>query len=227
MSLPWFRLYAEFAADPVIQSLAFEDQRHYVILLCQKCNGVLDRNIAKPAKDRIIGKALGLDNAVRDEAKRRLMEVDLIDDKWQPKAWNKRQFLSDNSTERVRKYRKSKESENVPETDMKRSGNAPDTDTDTDTDQDKDLAQKRFDEFWSAYPRKRSKGQARKAWNKIGPGEQLFQQIMAGLQQARNSFDWQKDNGQFIPYPATWLNACGWEDEYQTQGGQSEDVILD
>jgi len=24
--------------------------------------------------------------------------------------------------------------------------------------------------------------------------------------------DWRKDSGQFIPHPATWLNAKGWED---------------
>ena len=24
---------------------------------------------------------------------------------------------------------------------------------------------------------------------------------------------WKSDNGQYIPYPATWLNARGWEDE--------------
>jgi len=134
MNLPWFRMYAEFAADPVIQSLAFEDQRHYVIVLCLKCNGVLDRRINAQAKDRIIGRALGLDNSARDEAKRRLMEVNLIDKKWQPKGWDKRQFVSDNSTERVRKSRKSKKTGNVTETPSNSSSHAPDTETDTDTE---------------------------------------------------------------------------------------------
>ena len=26
---------------------------------------------------------------------------------------------------------------------------------------------------------------------------------------------WKSDNGQYIPYPTTWLNAKGWEDEIQ------------
>ncbi len=76
-----------------------------------------------------------------------------------------------------------------------------------------------FDEFWAQYPKKRSKGQAEKTWVKLKPDEQLFEAIMAGLERAKTSVDWQKDSGQYIPYPATWLNAKGWEDEYPQQGG--------
>lgn len=74
-----------------------------------------------------------------------------------------------------------------------------------------------FVRFWAAYPKKRSKGQAEKAWAKLQPDEQLFRAIMDGLERAKTSADWQKDGGQYIPYPATWLNAKGWEDEYTTQ----------
>ena len=28
------------------------------------------------------------------------------------------------------------------------------------------------------------------------------------------SKDWLEDDGKYIPHPATWLNAKGWEDEY-------------
>jgi hypothetical protein len=134
MSLPWFRMYSEFAGDAVIQSLAFEDQRHFVVLLCLKCDGTLDRPMDDRVRDRIICRGLGLDPVTAAEAKRRLQEVGLIDVSWQPSGWRKRQFVSDKSTERVRKYRKNKETGNVPETFQKRSRNGPDTDTDTDTD---------------------------------------------------------------------------------------------
>ena len=73
--------------------------------------------------------------------------------------------------------------------------------------------QQRFDAFWEAYPRKRSKGQAEKTWVKINPDDDLLEEILTGLASAKQSVDWQKDGGQFIPYPATWLNAKGWEDE--------------
>ncbi len=70
-----------------------------------------------------------------------------------------------------------------------------------------------FDKFWLAYPKKKSKGQAEKAWKKLNPNEQLQDRIHLALERAKTSADWKKDNGQFIPYPASWLNAKGWEDE--------------
>ena len=33
----------------------------------------------------------------------------------------------------------------------------------------------------------------------------------------KNSQQWKKDNGQYIPNPATWLNQGRWEDEVQDQ----------
>lgn len=37
--------------------------------------------------------------------------------------------------------------------------------------------------------------------------------MMSSLEQFRGSKDWLKDNGQYIPYPSTWLNQKRWEDE--------------
>jgi uncharacterized protein YdaU (DUF1376 family) len=71
----------------------------------------------------------------------------------------------------------------------------------------------RFDEFWVSYPRKKSKGAAEKAWLKINPDEQLHDRILDAIEQAKTSEDWQSYGGKFIPYPASWLNARGWEDE--------------
>ena len=117
MSRPWFRMYAEFAADPKVQLLAFDDQRHFVMLLCLKCSGTLDSDAPTPEFfDRMIAKSLGLDLLAAQEAKRRLCEVGVIGSDWQPTKWEERQYDSDLSTERVRKYR------------MKRSGNVSETD---------------------------------------------------------------------------------------------------
>lgn len=70
-----------------------------------------------------------------------------------------------------------------------------------------------FDAFWKAYPKKKSKGQAEKAWNKLQVDEQLLATMIAKIERAKKSTAWQKDGGQYIPYPASWLNAKGWEDE--------------
>jgi len=81
----------------------------------------------------------------------------------------------------------------------------------------------KFAHFWIAYPKKKSKGQAEKAFNAIKPNEQLLETILSSIEQAKTSDEWLKDGGQYIPYPATWLRAKGWEDEFQQGGG--EDVF--
>ncbi len=70
-----------------------------------------------------------------------------------------------------------------------------------------------FSRFWDAYPKKRSKGQAEKAWLKLKPSPDLAEQICQAVDRAKTQADWRKANGQYVPYPATWLNAKGWEDE--------------
>lgn len=70
-----------------------------------------------------------------------------------------------------------------------------------------------FDKFWALYPKKKSKGQARTAWNKLNPSAETVRAIMEKLPLLIASEDWKKSGGQYIPYPATWINAEGWNDE--------------
>lgn len=103
---PWFRLYSEFVTDPKVQLLAFEDQRHFVAVLCLKCNGTLDTDAASQEhRERMVARSLGLDPASATEAKRRLKEIGLIDNRWQPMNWATRQYESDSSTPRVKALR--------------------------------------------------------------------------------------------------------------------------
>jgi len=74
-----------------------------------------------------------------------------------------------------------------------------------------------FERFWVAYPKKKSKGDAEKAWSKIKPDEQLLAAMLATIERAKTSDDWTRDQGKYIPYPATWLNAKGWEDSFETE----------
>ena len=77
-----------------------------------------------------------------------------------------------------------------------------------------------FDIFWKAYPRKKGKGDARKKFAKALT-KTSFENIMAALGKVKASAQWQKDDGQFVPYPATWLNQERWDDEV----GQSADGL--
>lgn len=79
----------------------------------------------------------------------------------------------------------------------------------------------RFEVFYKAYPRHKSRGDAEKAWKALKPDDTLLAKIMEALEAAKKSHDWQKENGQYIPYPATWLRAKGWEDEQDTNSNDS------
>lgn len=70
-----------------------------------------------------------------------------------------------------------------------------------------------FDAFWDVYPRKVGKGDARKAFAKVkAPVSVLIDAVKAQKQ----SQQWLKDDGRYIPNPATWLNQGRWEDELPT-----------
>lgn len=75
------------------------------------------------------------------------------------------------------------------------------------------LQEQRFNAFWQAYPIKKAKQAAWKAWQKIKPNTELFERIMSAVDNAKRSEDWVKDNGRYIPYPATWLTGGRWDDE--------------
>lgn len=70
-----------------------------------------------------------------------------------------------------------------------------------------------FNRFWGMYPRKTSKQKAWESWIKLKPDEHLLKQICDSVDAHKKTPDWQKENGTFIPYPATFLNQKRWEDE--------------
>ncbi len=72
---------------------------------------------------------------------------------------------------------------------------------------------KLFTKFWDAYPRKVSKGNAEKWFTKNKPSEELVNTMVEKISLLKNTEQWKNNNGQYIPYPTTWLNAKGWEDE--------------
>ena len=71
----------------------------------------------------------------------------------------------------------------------------------------------RFSDFWSVYPKKFAKAEAEKAWNKLNPTDELVEKIIADVKRRTSSQEWTKENGQFIPYPATYLNKRRFDDE--------------
>lgn len=70
----------------------------------------------------------------------------------------------------------------------------------------------RFAKFWQAYPRKVAKVAAHRAWMKLTPGDAQLEDMLADVLDRCRSPDWLKDNGAYIPHPATYLNGKRWED---------------
>lgn len=70
-----------------------------------------------------------------------------------------------------------------------------------------------FNQFWTAYPKHIAKQSAVKAFEKLKPDEKLLEAMLKAIARQKESKQWEKDGGVFIPYPATWLNQRRWEDE--------------
>lgn len=107
-SLPWFRLHADILSDEKVLCLAVSDRWYFVAVLALKCSGVIDK-YQEPELSRKVAAKLGIDNFETQELKRRLLDEELIDEKWQPTAWDARQYVTDaGAAERMRAYRQRK-----------------------------------------------------------------------------------------------------------------------
>ena len=66
-----------------------------------------------------------------------------------------------------------------------------------------------FERFWEAYPRKMGKEEARKAFQQVDVPVGV---LLDAISVQKQSTQWQKEGGRYIPYPANWLNQRCWED---------------
>ena len=116
----WFRLYSEFATDPKVQMMSEANQRRFIMVLCMRCS-----NDHVTLHDDEVAFQLRISNEEWAATKAIFLARDLINEDNSPTAWDKRQFVSDSSAERVARHRaKKKEACNVTVT-------PPDTETDT------------------------------------------------------------------------------------------------
>lgn len=71
-----------------------------------------------------------------------------------------------------------------------------------------------FEEFWNLYPKKVGKTLAQTSWKK---SKVKIDDVLKTLQWQIESELWQKQSGQYIPNPATYLNQGRWKDEPSQQ----------
>ena len=79
-----------------------------------------------------------------------------------------------------------------------------------------------FETFWKSYPNKKAKQAALKAWTKNKKTLPGIENLIAILERHKQSKDWTKDGGAYIPHPATWLNRGQWEDEMEKAQQQNQ-----
>jgi hypothetical protein len=75
-----------------------------------------------------------------------------------------------------------------------------------------------FEKFWNAYPVKKSKQKTWEQFQALQPTEDLILLIHSALHQQINSYNHQRQIGQWVPkwkFPANWLAAHCWNDEIQ------------
>lgn len=75
------------------------------------------------------------------------------------------------------------------------------------------ITTKTFELFWEAYPKKVGKKAAEKVWLKIKSPSETLEKILTALSWQKKCEQWSKEDGQFIPYPSTYLNQGRWMDE--------------
>lgn len=237
--ISWFRFYSEVVDDPKVQRLPLLLFRAWVNLLCvaNKNGGVLPEMVDVAYSLHVTeSRALAITNE--------LWEAGLFDKKdgiFSPHNWERRQFRSDVSTERVKRFRErqgnvsetvtetvsvfppSEKEESFPHTPFKEEKSPPLSDSEPEPEL---LAlsapDSGFEDFWKLYPRKQAKLAARKAWKKIAPRNGMRETIASAIEAQKLSEQWLKSNGEFIPHPATWLNKGMWDDEVITAKHSTE-----
>lgn len=216
----WFRLYDEILDDPKVQKLPPDLFKSWINILaiCSRNNGILP-----PISDC----AFVLrepENAIETVVER-LLNAGLIEkcnggvNGWHyaPHNWSKRQYKSDTSSERVKRFRG--RSKPVTET-------PPETDTEADTEADTDASvsgDKIIDEFWDAYPKKVGRGALFSALDdalKKTTPEILLSAVRAFAVSQKGT------EQQFIPHPTKWLDEERWLDHKPTVDGQPVEQVV-
>jgi|ERR1035437_495556 hypothetical protein len=73
-----------------------------------------------------------------------------------------------------------------------------------------------FNMFWDAYPRKVGKPAAFTKFKRAKCAV-ILPQLLDAIAKQKQTNQWTKDNGEFIPHPSTWLNQRRWEDHTAPQ----------
>jgi uncharacterized protein YdaU (DUF1376 family) len=83
-----------------------------------------------------------------------------------------------------------------------------------------------FERFYTAYPRKVGKVPALRAFVARQPTPELVALMIAAIEKQGLRAKCQSGDAQFVPHPATWLNAARWEDEPDAPADNVRRLVL-
>jgi hypothetical protein len=121
------------------------------------------------------------------------------------------------SAERVRRFRERKNQDL-----LQCNTNVTNCNTEIEIEKEKEIdnnisPQNGFLKFWKAYPRKQDKGRVEKWFKQHKPNDEIVDLMIKQIERFKQTEQWKKEDGKYIPYPSTWLNAKSWEDEFETE----------
>ncbi|MCK5488235.1 MAG: HNH endonuclease [Desulfobacterales bacterium] len=102
--MKWLRMWTEWAHDPKVQAMPEAMQRRHVVLLCLR-----RQEDTSKLTDEEIASYMRISMEDLQETKELFQSKNFIDNGWNVLAWEKRQFESDKSAERTRRYRDRRE----------------------------------------------------------------------------------------------------------------------
>lgn len=209
MSNQWFRMYAEFASDAKVQMMPENYQRRLLMLMCLRCNGDVTLQDVEAAFQ------LRISNDEWAETKRDFIARGFIDSSNNLLNWDKRQYRSDSSAERVRKHREAKRSSDVTLCNV--TVTPPDTDTESNPLTPLGGKADGFEDFWKLFPKQRagSKAKAHAAYRQALK-RASHDEIMGGLKAYAVSDEVARG---YAKGASAWLNDDRWTCDYGKSGG--------
>jgi hypothetical protein len=70
-----------------------------------------------------------------------------------------------------------------------------------------------FERFWTEYPNKVKRKKCQEIWQRLKLTPAEAEQAIEAVRRYKRTAQWQKDGGEFIPHPSTFLNQRRWEDQ--------------
>lgn len=108
-------MYSEFATDPKVQSMSEAMQRRLTMLFCiQSGNGI--ETFHETDRETLLCFMMRITPGEMLETRTLFIRLGFIKENWTLCNWKKRQYISDVSTQRVRKHREAKQRETFHET---------------------------------------------------------------------------------------------------------------